>query len=263
MANNFAGIMLFIFSVFWTLFRFDFVYIYVFVVRGLSCLMSENDSVSLSQLAPGSNIVSSPGGGSSMVCMVDTLDNGVVSGAVYRDLFFGADDANATPMTGYEDESTIATDSTEDDLDDGSVIFAGGGAARGLVRDKWGYIIRTCGIAGCQYRGRSTDMKNHKAAKHGIDVVWFSCDQDGCDYKAKRADVLKQHKQHVHDIDVRWHRCDQDGCDYKAKKASHLKLHKRHVHDIDVRWFPCDQVGCEYKAKRAGNLKRHKQAIHD
>ncbi|GMI15266.1 hypothetical protein TrVE_jg264 [Triparma verrucosa] len=84
--------------------------------------MSGNDSVSLSQLAPGSNIVSSPGGGGAM----DTLNNGgAVSGVVHHKLLFRTDDANATPMTGYEDESTIATDSTEDDLDDGSVIFAG------------------------------------------------------------------------------------------------------------------------------------------
>ena len=54
------------------------------------------------QLTPGSNVVSSLG----------------VSGVVYQKLSFGTDDANATPMTGYEDESTIATDSTEDDLED-------------------------------------------------------------------------------------------------------------------------------------------------
>ncbi|GMH92716.1 hypothetical protein TrST_g1804 [Triparma strigata] len=92
-------------------------------------------------------------------------------------------------MTAYGDESTIATYIAEDDLNDGSVIFAGGGGARGgLVRDKWGNIIRTCEIAGCQYKtGVTNDMKRQKAAKHGIDVIWFSCDQDGCDYKAKQA----------------------------------------------------------------------------
>ncbi|GMI07494.1 hypothetical protein TrVE_jg8433 [Triparma verrucosa] len=140
--------------------------------------MNGNDSVSLSQFAPGSNVVPSPGGGGAM----DTLNNGVVSGVVYQKLLFGTDEANATPATGYEeDESAVATDITEDDLDDGSVmVLAGRGAARGLVRDKWGAIIRTCGIAGCQYKtGKMSDMKNHKAAKHGIDVVWFSCDQDG------------------------------------------------------------------------------------
>ncbi|GMH55563.1 hypothetical protein TrST_g6466 [Triparma strigata] len=221
--------------------------------------MSGNDSVSSRQLAPGSNDVSSPGGGGAM----DILNNGgVVSGVVYQKLLFGTDEANATPITVYGDESTVAIDIAEDDLDDGSVIFAGGGAARGLVRDKWGKIIRTCGIAGCQYKtSGTTAMKQHKAAKHGIDVVWFSC--DGCEYKAKIGRSLKIHKANVHNIDVRWHHCDQDGCDYKAKQAVNLKRHKQHVHDIDVRWHRCDQDSCDYKAKHGGDLKRHKAHVHD
>ena len=185
-------------------------------------------SETLKQFSPGSNVVSRSGDGGA----VDT--SGVVSGVVYQKLLFGNDDANATPMTGCGDES-VATDITEDGLDDGSVIFVGGGVARGgLVRDKQGKIIRTCGIAGCQYKtGGTTNMKNRKAAKHGIDVVWFSCDQVGCDYKAKQAGDHKVHKQHVHDIDVRWHHCDQDGCSFKAKQASNLKQHKLNIHNIE------------------------------
>ena len=115
--------------------------------------MSGNDSETLKQLSPVSNVVSSQGGGGAM----DILNNGgVVSGVVYRKLSFRSDDANATPMTGYGDESTVATGIAEGDLDDGSVIFAGGGAARGLVRDKWGRIISTCGIAGCQRQYEET-----------------------------------------------------------------------------------------------------------
>ena len=222
--------------------------------------MNGNDSVSLSQLAPGLNVVSSLGGGGE----VDIINiGGVVSGLEYRNLVFRNDEANATPMTAYGDESTVATDSTEDDLDDGSVIFVGGGTGGGLVRDKRGKVIRMCGIAGCQYKSGGTIDKNHKAAKHGIDVVWFSCDQVGCDYKAKEAGNLKKHKANVHDIDVDWFPCDQDGCDYKAKQTSHLKKHKQMVHDIDVRWHPCDQDGCSYKSKQAGDLKKHKQHVHD
>ena len=152
-----------------------------------------------------------------------------MSGVVYRELFFRSDDANATPTTGYGDES-VATDITEGDLDDGSVIFGGGGAGGSLVRDKWGNIVRTCGIVGCQYRGGSSNMKAHKAARHGIDVVWFSCDQDGCNFKAKRADHLKGHKQNVHDIDVRWHHCDKVGCAYKTKQVCNLEVHIRRTH---------------------------------
>ena len=100
--------------------------------------MSGNGSVSLSQFAPESN-VSSPRGGGAM----DILNNnngGVVSGVVYQHILFRTDDANATPMTGYEDDSSVATDITEDGLDDGSVIFVGGGAAGGLVKDKKGRL---------------------------------------------------------------------------------------------------------------------------
>ena len=42
----------------------------------------------------------------------------------------------------------------------------------GKERDKFGRIVRTCGIAGCTYKtGYMTDMKKHKANKHDIDVI--------------------------------------------------------------------------------------------
>lgn len=77
------------------------------------------------------------------------------------------------------------------------VSWASGGAVElvkmvpdrkgGEERDKWSRIIRMCGIARCQYKGISTNMKKHKAAKHGANVVWLSCDQENCDFKAKQA----------------------------------------------------------------------------
>ena len=75
-------------------------------------------------------------------------------------------------------------------------------------------------------------MKNRKAAQHGINVVWFSCDQDNCDYKAKQAGNLKKHKRHIHNIGVVWHQYDL--CEFKAKIAHHLKTHKQQVHNIGV-----------------------------
>ena len=45
-----------------------------------------------------------------------------------------------------------------------------------VERDKWGKIIKTCGINGCTHRtGNSTNMKVHKANNHGIGIKWFSC----------------------------------------------------------------------------------------
>ncbi|GMH58823.1 hypothetical protein TrLO_g7995 [Triparma laevis f. longispina] len=77
----------------------------------------------------------------------------------------------------------------------------------GVERDKRGNIIRTCGIDGCEYKtGQTGSMKSHKAAKHGINVVWFSCNQENCDYfKAKLVFNIEQHKQHTHNLGVVWH----------------------------------------------------------
>ncbi|GMH51597.1 hypothetical protein TrLO_g2522 [Triparma laevis f. longispina] len=56
-----------------------------------------------------------------------------------------------------------------------------------LERDKRGNIIRACGIVGCQYKtGLLENMQRLKASKHGINVVWFSSDQDNCDFKANK-----------------------------------------------------------------------------
>ena len=62
----------------------------------------------------------------------------------------------------------------------------------GVERNKWGRILRTREIVGCQYTGITSHMKDHKAAKHGINVVWFSWDQDNCDYKAKDVGNVKR-----------------------------------------------------------------------
>ena len=49
-------------------------------------------------------------------------------------------------------------------------------------------------------------MKQHKANIHYIDVNWFYCDQDECDFKCKNNSHLKEHKEFVHDIGK--HKCD-------------------------------------------------------
>ncbi|GMH54812.1 hypothetical protein TrLO_g13668 [Triparma laevis f. longispina] len=82
------------------------------------------------------------------------------NGVGNRHMLFEANDEDATPLTSCGDDLSIAIDITEDDSDDGSVIFAGGGAAGGLGRDKWGNIISTCGIEGCRYKtGKTSAMK--------------------------------------------------------------------------------------------------------
>mmetsp|Transcript_14090 Transcript_14090/g.28763 ORF Transcript_14090/g.28763 Transcript_14090/m.28763 type:complete len:102 (+) Transcript_14090:231-536(+) len=62
----------------------------------------------------------------------------------------------------------------------------------GKERDKRGQIIKVCGIDGCTYKtGITANMKNHKAAKHNIDVVWHTC--PNCDYKAKQKCSITKH----------------------------------------------------------------------
>ncbi|GMH69542.1 hypothetical protein TrLO_g5574 [Triparma laevis f. longispina] len=87
-----------------------------------------------------------------------------------------------------------------------------------------------------------------------INVVWFPCNEDNCDYKAKLACNLKRHKKDIHKISVVWYQCDS--CEYKAKSAGEIKKHKQSVHNIDVVWHQCDS--CDYEQQAAGNLKKHK-----
>ena len=83
----------------------------------------------------------------------------------------------------------------------------------GKERDKQGKIIRACGIAGCTYKGHTTNMKTHKATKHGIEVVWKNddgkerdkqgqiikvCGINGCTYKTRHTSTMKKHKQSKH-----------------------------------------------------------------
>ena len=95
-------------------------------------------------------------------------------------------DGNGTPQTHPDDVSTIAPfDDANDDWEDDSVaggadgdgVFARRRKRRsdwieGVERDKREKIMKTCGIAECQYKtGQPGAMKIHKAAKHGINVV--------------------------------------------------------------------------------------------
>jgi len=72
-----------------------------------------------------------------------------------------------------------------------------------------GRTWRACGFGGCVYRTKNgpSKLKQHKAAIHGIDIVWHDCPELGCEYKAKEKEKgsIKQHRADVHDIGVTWH----------------------------------------------------------
>ena len=94
-------------------------------------------------------------------------------------------------------------------------------------------------------------------------TIWYTCPQEGCDYKVKRRSHLKQHLADIHDIGVTWHTCPQEGCEYKAKQRQNIKRHLAQIHDIGVTWHTCPQEGCEYKTKKRDGLKQHLANVHD
>ena len=109
----------------------------------------------------------------------------------------------------------------------------------GNERDKWGTIIKVCGIAGCTFKtSHTTHMKNHKASKHGVEAVWKN---DGGKERDKRDQIVKV--------------CGIAGCTYKTGYATDMKKHKASKHNIDVVWHTCPN--CNYKAIQKGDITRH------
>ena len=50
---------------------------------------------------------------------------------------------------------------------------------------------------------------------HGIDVLWWFCDYEDCERRAKTNGHITVHKAYKHNVGVQWKQCP--GCDYKAK----------------------------------------------
>jgi len=127
-----------------------------------------------------------------------------------------------------------------------------------------GVVWFRCDESDCDFKAKEkAHLTRHKANRHDIGVVWFRCDESDCDFKGKQADSLKPHKANIHDVDVVWYACDQPGCVHKTKKLGNLKQHKADIHNIDVVWFCCDQPDCNFKAKLTNSLTRHKANMHD
>lgn len=110
----------------------------------------------------------------------------------------------------------------------------------------------------CDYKNkRNSNLTQHKADRHDIDVVWHSCDV--CSYRAKRGSSLTQHKASQHNIDAIWYECHL--CLYRAKTNGHLTRHKAQRHDINVVWHNCSI--CDYRAKQNSTLTRHMSLQHN
>ena len=79
-------------------------------------------------------------------------------------------------------------------------------------RDKWGRVVRMCGIEGCSYKtGRTQSMDKHKARMHNIGEYVIKilndgkernkwgrivrvCGIDGCSFKTGHSTAMKNHK---------------------------------------------------------------------
>ena len=64
----------------------------------------------------------------------------------------------------------------------------------------------------------------------------------------------------MHDIDVLWWFCDNEGCEHRAKKNSHISTHKAHVHNVGIQWKQCPD--CDFKAKTNGYINKHIKRMH-
>ena len=132
--------------------------------------------------------------------------------------------------------------------------------AEPVILDKWGNIVRVCGIAGCTYKTVNTGhMKRHKASKHGIEAVWKNDDGKERD---KRGNVIRI--------------CGVAGCTYKTGHAVHMKQHKAAKHGIQAVWKNdagkerdkqgrivrvCGIAGCTYKG-RSEYMRKHQMTKH-
>ena len=68
----------------------------------------------------------------------------------------------------------------------------------------------------------TTQLNSKKpTTKGGERPRTFVCGEDGCEYESKRKAGHKQHKAMIHDIDVTYYLCNADGCEFKAKAHIH------------------------------------------
>ena len=125
-------------------------------------------------------------------------------------------------------------------------------------------VWHACPVPNCDHRTkRKSNLKQHLADRHGVEVVWHACPVPGCDHRAKQKSDIKKHLAFKHGIGVVWHACPVPGCDYRAKQKGDIKQHRADRHDIGVVWHACPEPDCDYRAKQKSNLKQHLAFKHD
>jgi len=165
-----------------------------------------------------------------------------------------------------DEEESEDVEDAEDFQELSSAVAVDGGKQTNFGRDKWGGVIRMCGIDGCMYKsGVASHMERHRVSKHGFQANWHKsedgkerdkwgnvltmCMVNGCTFKGT-ATVMKAHKAGKHNIfPEEWKSdgkerdkwgcvlkaCGIDGCTYKTGKASSMKVHQAAKHGIAVK----------------------------
>jgi len=82
--------------------------------------------------------------------------------------------------------------------------------------------------ASTRRRGRETSRRTEPAIVHAIDVLWWFCDYEDYEHRAKSNSNITSHKAGKHNIGVKWKECPD--CDDKAKTNAHLNGHIKHMH---------------------------------
>ena len=111
-----------------------------------------------------------------------------VEGPTFQVLGGGGDGLEGDSAGDGDDEDGCFDSGGDEEAEDYSMYEGGRGGRKrvgrkrvvGVERDKWGKIIRVCGIEGCSYKtGEATTMSRHKAAKHGIGEYVRKIPNDG------------------------------------------------------------------------------------
>ena len=61
-----------------------------------------------------------------------------------------------------------------------------------VEKDKFGDIIKTCGVNGCTHRTGNRNMKRHWSDAHNIDVVWHYCGIGDCKVRGGEKDARSE-----------------------------------------------------------------------